>query len=256
MSKYFNYFPKTSYTFDGTNIEYVTNLLSKVSFESDFKDNSVIYYEDLVGDGETPEIVAHKIYGSADKHWIILMLNDILHPQFDWPLNESSLNKYIDTVQQPEFIIYKQSLNNGSQSKSTRSYNIQPKFAYSAPIENDFITGTFKRYFIKRRNYTSLSDIFEIDEEQFKLWSKVKAGIDETLYNAIAIDWKLTGPLHDITNNGTIVTYGVSDTNERTIRSNSVKFIGLDKYVTDFKEFTVYSPLCPTEFKQKFGLTK
>lgn len=96
MSKYFNYFPKTSYTFDGTNIEYVTNLLSKVSFEGDFKDNSVIYYEYLVGDGETPEIVAHKIYGSAEKHWIILMLNDILHPQFDWPLNESSLNKYID----------------------------------------------------------------------------------------------------------------------------------------------------------------
>ncbi len=96
MSKYFNYFPKTSYTFDGTNIQYVTNLLSKVSFESDFKENSVIYYEYLVADGETPEIVAHKIYGSAEKHWIILMLNDILHPQFDWPLNENSLIKYID----------------------------------------------------------------------------------------------------------------------------------------------------------------
>ena len=78
MAKYFNYFPKTAYTFDGTNIQYVTNLLSKVSFESDFKENSVIYYEYLVSDGETPEIVAHKIYGSAEKHWIILMLNDKL----------------------------------------------------------------------------------------------------------------------------------------------------------------------------------
>jgi hypothetical protein len=171
-------------------------------------------------------------------------------------VESKTLNNYIDTVQQPEFIIYNQSLNNGNQSKSTRSYNIQPKFAYSAPIENDFITGTFKRYFIKRRNYTSLSDIFEIDAEQFKLWRKVKTGIDETLYNAIEIDWKLTGPLHDIVDNDTIVTYGVSDTNERTIRSNSVMFIGLDKYITDFKEFTVYSPLCPTEFKQIFGLTK
>jgi hypothetical protein len=171
-------------------------------------------------------------------------------------VESKTLNNYIDTVQQPEFIIYNQSLNNGNQSKSTRSYNIQPKFAYSAPIENDFITGTFKRYFIKRRNYTSLSDIFEIDAEQFKLWRKVKTGIDETLYNAIEIDWKLTGPLHDIVDNDTIVTYGVSDTNERTIRSNSVMFIGLDKYITDFKEFTVYSPLCPQEFKQKFGITK
>jgi hypothetical protein len=96
MAKYFNYFPKTAYTFDGTNIEVVTNLLSKVSFESDFKNNSIVYYEYTISDGETPEIVAHKIYGSVDKYWIILMLNDILHPQFDFPLNESSLNKYID----------------------------------------------------------------------------------------------------------------------------------------------------------------
>jgi hypothetical protein len=96
MAKYFNYFPKTAYTFDGVNFEVVTNLLSKVSFEDDFKNNSVIYYEYTITDGETPEILAHKIYGSVDKYWIILMLNDILHPQFDFPLNESSLNKYID----------------------------------------------------------------------------------------------------------------------------------------------------------------
>jgi hypothetical protein len=96
MAKYFNYFPKTAYTFDDVNFEVVTNLLSKVSFENDFKNNSVIYYEYTITDGETPEILAHKIYGSVDKYWIILMLNDILHPQFDFPLNESSLNKYID----------------------------------------------------------------------------------------------------------------------------------------------------------------
>jgi hypothetical protein len=96
MAKYFNYFPKTAYTFDDVNFEVVTNLLSKVSFESDFKNNSVIYYEYTIVDGETPEILAHKIYGSVDKYWIILMLNDILHPQFDFPLDRSSLNKYID----------------------------------------------------------------------------------------------------------------------------------------------------------------
>ena len=171
-------------------------------------------------------------------------------------VESKTLNKFIDTVKQPEFIIYQQSLSKGNQSKSTRSYNIQPKFSYTTPNENDFIASTFKRYFIRRRNYTSLADIFEINEEQFKLWRKVKAGIDETLYDAIAIDWKLTGPLHDITDNGTVVTYGVLDTNERIIRSNSVKFIGLDMYVTDYIEFTVYSPLCPAEFKQRFGITK
>jgi hypothetical protein len=46
---------------------------------------------------------------------------------------------------------------------------------------------------------------------------------------------------------------GVATTNERIVRTTAVSFLGLDKYVTNFIEFTTYSPLCPQEFKQKFG---
>ena len=61
-----------------------------------------MYYEYLISDGETPDIIAHKIYGSSERHWIILLLNEILNPQFDWPLSDSSLKKYIDVKYQSE----------------------------------------------------------------------------------------------------------------------------------------------------------
>ena len=85
------------------------------------------------------------------------------------------------------------------------------------------------------------------------LWRKVKAGIDEKLYDAVEIDWKLTGPLQDIVENDTVILSGVASTNERVIRTTSINFPGLDKYVTNFIEFSTYSPLCPQEFKQRFG---
>jgi len=98
MSRYFNFFPKTVYNLDETNssVDVVTNIMSKFSFEKSFKDNSVVFYEYLVKDGETPEMIADRVYGSAEKHWMILSLNDIVNPQTEWPLPEKSLIKLID----------------------------------------------------------------------------------------------------------------------------------------------------------------
>jgi hypothetical protein len=163
------------------------------------------------------------------------------------------LKAYVDNVSQPELLVYRESVLKGQNSRTNVVYNVQPKFAYSAPIEKDFVLGKYTRYFIRRRNYRSIEDIFEIDETQYNLWNRIKSGIDETLYDAISIDWKLVGPLTDITENDIVMLPGVATTNERIVRTTAVSFLGLDKYVTNFIEFTTYSPLCPQEFKQKFG---
>jgi hypothetical protein len=98
MANYFRFFPQTYYNLEDekNNVDVVTNIMSKFSFEPSFKNNSVIYYEYVITDGETPEMLAHKIYGSAEKHWIILSLNDIVSPMSDWPLEQRSLIKLID----------------------------------------------------------------------------------------------------------------------------------------------------------------
>ena len=42
------------------------------------------------------EVIASKVYGSPERHWIVLMMNEKLDPQFDWPLSNRSLNRYIE----------------------------------------------------------------------------------------------------------------------------------------------------------------
>jgi hypothetical protein len=48
-----------------------------------------------VKDGDTPEILAEKVYGSPEAHWLILYANNIVDPQFDWPLNATNFNRFV-----------------------------------------------------------------------------------------------------------------------------------------------------------------
>lgn len=95
MSIYFSNFPKDFYTFNDYYQNYVTNIAARVSFEQKFINNIAAYYVHRVKDEETPEILAYKMYGNSERHWIILLMNNIVDPFYDWPLNYSSFNKYI-----------------------------------------------------------------------------------------------------------------------------------------------------------------
>jgi len=97
MANYFSKFPKLFYNFDSySRSEYVTNILSRFSFEQKLKQNTSIYYTYDIRDGDTPEIIASKLYDSPERHWIVLLMNDIIDPQYDWPLEYETLNRYID----------------------------------------------------------------------------------------------------------------------------------------------------------------
>jgi hypothetical protein len=97
MSKYFNYFPKTAYSLDNTNnVDVVTSIITRFAFESSFRDNTAVYYEYNIQDSDTPEIIANKFYGDSEKHWVVLMLNDIVDPQFDWPLDQRTIISYMN----------------------------------------------------------------------------------------------------------------------------------------------------------------
>jgi hypothetical protein len=131
MAKYFNYFPQTAYYLsdDNSSLDIVTNIMSRFSFNATSKDKLVMYYKYDISDGETPEIIADKLYGSPEKHWIILSVNNIKNPHFDWPLRYNDLTKYIDIKYRGA--TYANTANTGtglSWSKShTHSYYINEK---------------------------------------------------------------------------------------------------------------------------------
>lgn len=97
MANYFNYFPKTAYIDDDKSpLTLVTNILTRVKFLDSIKNNISSYYLYSVKDGETPENLAFNFYGSMERHWIILLLNDIRDPQFEWCMSYETFNKYIN----------------------------------------------------------------------------------------------------------------------------------------------------------------
>jgi hypothetical protein len=99
MSKYFSYFPKTSYTTssNGDSVDLVTNIMTRFKMEESFKENTSVYNKYTIKDGDTPESIAYNFYGDVEYHWVVLMYNNILDPQFNWPLEDRALSRYIDS---------------------------------------------------------------------------------------------------------------------------------------------------------------
>ena len=98
MARYFSYFPITNYklTDDALGLDVLTNLMTRFKLEESFKENTSIYYKYDIRDGDTPETIAYYAYGSAERHWIVLLYNDIIDPQYDWPLEFKALTNYVN----------------------------------------------------------------------------------------------------------------------------------------------------------------
>lgn len=98
MARYFKYFPQTLYASNNkvSGLDTVTNIVSRFSFENTLKNNTNVFYKYQIQESDTPEIIAAKYYDNPERHWIVLMFNDILDPQFDWPLSQSNLVDFID----------------------------------------------------------------------------------------------------------------------------------------------------------------
>lgn len=92
---YFVSFPKIAIKMMGKNTV-VTDIFRRVSvdrFSKDFVDLQTI----TIPDGFTIEQVADKYYGDPNYHWVIMVLNDIVDPRIEWPMNSWDLNKYCQT---------------------------------------------------------------------------------------------------------------------------------------------------------------
>jgi hypothetical protein len=98
MARFFDKFPAISYSMSGKkypDYQIVRDILFRTAFIRDALDKKTGYTEYVIRDGDTPDILANKIYGDSEAHWIILYANEILDPQFDWPMTTNVFNKYI-----------------------------------------------------------------------------------------------------------------------------------------------------------------
>jgi hypothetical protein len=70
-------------------------LVARFGFESQLKENTSAFYKYQIQESDTPEIIASKYYDNPERHWIVLLFNDIIDPQWDWPLTYKMFEQYL-----------------------------------------------------------------------------------------------------------------------------------------------------------------
>lgn len=94
---YFDAFPVIPYDAKGDlHFKDVTNLLRRVGMRAKVKSNTLLYDTYNVKEGETPEMIAHKLYGDAELHWVILLINDITDRYHQWPMTGGQFLDYLN----------------------------------------------------------------------------------------------------------------------------------------------------------------
>ena len=98
MSNYFSSIQNVQYDINGTepnNYRTVTNIMKRARFKTSSIDDISDYYPYSILEGERPDIVSFKKYGTVAYTYLILLLNDIIDPIFDWPLHSRQFENYI-----------------------------------------------------------------------------------------------------------------------------------------------------------------
>lgn len=72
------------------------NITVRAKFLGYVKNTQTAYLTYTIQDGERPETLAHRAYGRADLHWVILLFNEILDPMFEWPLSTHDLDATVE----------------------------------------------------------------------------------------------------------------------------------------------------------------
>jgi len=145
---YFANFPLTIYDSVGDgNYKIVTHLLKRVAVRSKVKTSTAVYDTYDVKEGENPEIIAHKLYGDPELHWVILLLNDITDRYEQWPKTTNQFlahinNKYSNVDATHHYEISQSSgdttikIDIGTDNTDYPSASIVTNYEYEEELEN------------------------------------------------------------------------------------------------------------------------
>ena len=99
MAFYFRPLPLVRYDIKKNNLPLLlTNVTARYKIRDILKNKVAIYYDYIVKDGDRPDNIAFKYYEDETLDWLIYLVNDIIDPYYDWPLDQSSFDKYIRTL--------------------------------------------------------------------------------------------------------------------------------------------------------------
>ena len=85
---YFANFPRIPYDNYGTgDFRLTPNILKRIAVRANVKTTTSLFDTYDVKEGETPELIADKLYGNPEFHWVVLMMNDVVDRYHQWPMS-------------------------------------------------------------------------------------------------------------------------------------------------------------------------
>lgn len=96
MPHMFDNWPTLTYDIDkkGKPLE-LTNITLRFKINELLTSKAAVIYEYDVVNGEGADLIAYKYYDDPTLDWVIYLANNIIDPQFEWPLDDQSFDRYI-----------------------------------------------------------------------------------------------------------------------------------------------------------------
>lgn len=98
---YFTAFPLVRY-----NNALQVNLTRRVNILESMKNDPAYFYEYNVGDGDTPENLADRLYDDINMAWIILQFNNIVNVFEEWPKAQWEFDSYVNKTYEDPYGIH------------------------------------------------------------------------------------------------------------------------------------------------------
>lgn len=97
---YFNYIPDFNYVDRNPNAKLgdqvkVKNLFRRIKLREDIFQDSTVFEKYQIRGDDRPDNVANQFYGRPDYDWIVLVSNNIVNIQTEWPMPQNTFDTFI-----------------------------------------------------------------------------------------------------------------------------------------------------------------
>lgn len=193
---FFEDFPQIAYTLDNRETEQVvTDIFKRVVLTEEFKNNSAFFETYEVLGGETPDEVSHRFYGTTKLHWLILLVNDIVDPRFEWPVSDEDLRRVVSGKYGGDSSIF-----TTNRAKNTNNRQVETFFLLTEDsTHKNPVRLTFQSTDINSTNqpvaYANSASIFrfesnyEVEQIQNENYRQIKV-LKPEIVNEIAVNYK------------------------------------------------------------------
>lgn len=86
-----------SYPFSESDFVTAKNFFRRYRINDDVFSNAVFFKKYSITDGERPDTLAQRSYGDPFYDWVILLTNNMVNAQYDWPMSNYVLYKTLES---------------------------------------------------------------------------------------------------------------------------------------------------------------